>query len=107
MHTPQVVGTPCWAAPEVLLGTTYDTKADVYSFGILLWEMAHLAMPYCDQPNLNINQIMFGVCHKGLRPTISPKCHPGLAQLIRKCWDADPRRRPTMEECVTILKSLN
>lgn len=107
VHTPGIVGTPCWAAPEVLMGQVYNTKADVYSFGILLWEMAHLSLPYTELPHLTVTQIMNQVVMQNLRPRISSKCDPGLASLMQKCWQANPSARPTMDECLATLNSLH
>eukprot|EP00162_Nutomonas_longa_P014912 comp22133_c0_seq4/m.51723 comp22133_c0_seq4/g.51723 ORF comp22133_c0_seq4/g.51723 comp22133_c0_seq4/m.51723 type:complete len:541 (-) comp22133_c0_seq4:140-1762(-) len=105
-HTPGVIGTPCWAAPEVLSNKPYDSKADIYSYGIMLWEMAHRQLPYYDMPQLGITQIMYAVVEKGLRPKISPQCHPGLAALMRKCWDQNPANRPDIDAIIATLQTM-
>jgi len=58
----QAVGTYQWMAPEVLSLCPYDVQADVYSYGIVLWEMTHLQIPYGDKTQ---DQLIRGVL-KGL-----------------------------------------
>jgi serine/threonine protein kinase len=43
-----VCGTPCWVAPEIFRNEPYDEKVDVYSFGILMWEVLAAKKPYAD-----------------------------------------------------------
>jgi hypothetical protein len=61
------VGTPMWMAPEVIIGEKYTEKADVYSFGIILWEIMTRMEPYPDKEAM---QIVLQVVKDGLRPTI-------------------------------------
>ncbi|RLN64643.1 hypothetical protein BBJ29_001789 [Phytophthora kernoviae] len=60
------VGTPFWAAPEVIRHEAYDEKADVYSYGIVLWELVERKDPY---DNLNAFQVPLQVANEGLRPS--------------------------------------
>lgn len=54
-------------APEVIQGTDYSLKADVFSYGIVLWEILARLPPYQGIPGL---QLAFKVVNEGLRPTI-------------------------------------
>ncbi|KAF2292731.1 hypothetical protein GH714_027696 [Hevea brasiliensis] len=74
----------------------YNRKCVVYSFGICLWEMHFCAMLY---PNLSFSELTSAVLYQNLRPEI-PKCCPSsVAKVMKRCWDADPNKRPEMEEC--------
>ncbi|MCO5574628.1 hypothetical protein L7F22_028417 [Adiantum nelumboides] len=97
-------GTLGYMAPEVLAGKPYNRKCDVYSFGICLWETYCCDMPY---PDLSFAEMTSAVVKQNLRPEI-PKCCPSaLATVMKKCWDANPDKRPTMEEVVHMLEAID
>ncbi|KAE8734124.1 Tesmin/TSO1-like CXC domain-containing protein, putative isoform 1 [Hibiscus syriacus] len=89
---------------HVLNGKPYNRKCDVYSFGICLWEIYCCDMPY---PDLSFIEISSAVVGENLRPEIPRCCPSSLANIMRKCWDANPTNRPEMEEVVTILEAVN
>ncbi|CAI5516702.1 unnamed protein product [Closterium sp. Naga37s-1] len=92
-------GTLGYMAPEVLDCRPYNHRADVYSFGICLWEIYCCDMPF---PDLDFKE-MAAVVNKGLRPTIPGICPRDLSRIMQRCWDADPSKRPDMGEVVTLL----
>lgn len=97
-------GTLGYMAPEVLNGHPYNRKCDVYSFGICLWEIYCCEMPY---PDLSFSEVTSAVVRQNLRPEI-PRCCPGsLANVMRRCWDANPDRRPEMDEVVSLLEAID
>ncbi|KAF1320435.1 putative Protein kinase, partial [Globisporangium splendens] len=98
------VGTPSYMAPEMATmgGIQCSTKGDVYSFGILLYSTWSRSKPYGDQ-GMNPFQLMTAVVN-GLRPVIPINCPPGLARLMRACWDANPDLRPSFPEVNLLLK---
>ncbi len=83
-----------WMAPEVIEHKPYGEKADVFSFGIVLWELLTGRVPYSDMTPL---QAAVGVVQQGLRPTIPPHVPPALAQVgLEGCTHATmapPARR--------------
>ncbi|KAJ0505834.1 putative dual-specificity kinase TKL-Pl-4 family [Helianthus annuus] len=96
-------GTYRWMAPEVIEHKPYDLKADVFSFGIVLWELLSGKLPY---EYLTPVQAAIGVVQKGLRPTIPKNTQPKLAELLGKCWHKDPSIRPNFAEIIDILKRI-
>lgn len=91
------IGTTPWMAPEVLISSpAYDTRADVYSYGILLWELLTCETPY---KGISADKIITMVL-KNHRPPLPDDTPPKLADLIKKCWDANPSVRPTISEII-------
>ncbi|KAK1404020.1 Serine/threonine-protein kinase STY46 [Heracleum sosnowskyi] len=87
-------GTYRWMAPEVINHLPYDQKADVFSFAIVLWELVTAKVPYDSMTPL---QAALGV-RQGLRPDIPKDAHPKLLDLMQKCWEASPSKRPSFSE---------
>ncbi|XP_068854589.1 tyrosine-protein kinase receptor UFO-like [Aphelocoma coerulescens] len=84
-----------WVALESLAERVYTTKSDVWSFGVTMWEIAARGLtPY---PGLE-NSEVFEYLRGGHRLGAPPHCPPRLYALMRRCWAADPRARPTFEE---------
>ncbi|GLT30285.1 hypothetical protein SLA2020_050920 [Shorea laevis] len=96
-------GTYRWMAPEVIEHKPYDHKADVFSFGIALWELLTGELPYAYLTPL---QAAVGVVQKGLRPTIPKHTHPRLAELLERCWQQDPAQRPNFSEIIDIIQQI-
>ncbi|GLJ22039.1 hypothetical protein SUGI_0412960 [Cryptomeria japonica] len=95
-------GTLGYMAPEVLDGKPYNRKCDVYSFGICLWEIYCCEMPYA---HLSFAEFTSAVVKQNLRPKIPRCCPTSLANVMKKCWDANPEKRPEMEEVVELLEN--
>ncbi|KAL4278063.1 hypothetical protein GQ457_03G037820 [Hibiscus cannabinus] len=96
-------GTYRWMAPEVIEHKPYDHKADVFSFGVVLWELLTGKLPY---ENLTPLQAAVGVVQKGLRPIIPKHTHPKFVELLERCWQQDPSLRPEFSEISNILEDL-
>ena len=82
-------------APEVLRGKPYTKAADIYSFGIIMWEMTSGVPAFHNIPhdlNLSLN-----IC-KGIRPEIIEGTMPEYVDLMKRCWDNAPEKRPTANE---------
>lgn len=97
-------GTLGYMAPEVLEGKPYNRRCDVYSFGICLWEIYCCDMPY---PNLSFAELTSAVVRQNVRPEIPRCCPNSLANIMRKCWDANPEKRPYMDEVVKLLEAID
>lgn len=106
-------GTFCYVAPEVYFGEKFTTKSDVYSIGILLWEMVNRCItkaylhPFEEYPELTMDfQILIAATKKNQRPTTPASCPQELKDLIANCVEREPAKRPTTEELTTKLKAL-
>jgi sterile alpha motif and leucine zipper-containing kinase AZK len=101
-------GTPLYMAPEAIQGQGYSTKANVFSFGILLYEIATGKRP-CQGCGDSSGSILCGKVAAGYREEIPDirkipdGVEPFTAGLISRCWDEDPNKQPTFE---TILDEL-
>jgi hypothetical protein len=98
------VGTTQYMAPEVLNPPddgavhAYDAKIDVYSFGVLLWELFAAAKPFA---HLQPAQIPIAVCVKKARPSPDPASSPAtILALMKRCWSHEPAERPTMTAAI-------
>lgn len=96
-------GTVQWMAPEVLSNERYNEKADVFSYGIICWELLTAECPYDGMTPI---QCALAVLNRDQRPTIPKWCPPSLQALIRSCWKRDPALRPTFEQVIAALDSM-
>lgn len=99
------MGTCHWMAPEVLSNQPYSLEADIYSYGIVMWEVIAREVPY---QNTNPMTIPIRVI-KGERPNlgqIPSTCPEALKNLLRACWDPVPARRPNFHLILDVLESL-
>lgn len=100
-----LTGTYAYRAPELLKGESPTTKADVYSYGICLWQMLKREQPY---GNENQHVIIFGVVAYQLRPELNDEITGDgqYVNLIRQCWQAEAKFRPTASEIVAKLQQI-
>lgn len=96
-------GTPEWMAPEVLRNEPSNEKCDVYSFGVILWEMATLCVPWT---GWNPMQVVGAVGFQNRHLEIPKEVDPMVAQMIRDCWENDPCLRPSFAQLMSRLKDL-
>ncbi|XP_050234702.1 serine/threonine/tyrosine-protein kinase HT1-like [Mercurialis annua] len=99
----EIAGTYRWMAPEVIEQKGGGTKADVYSFGLILWQLVTGRTPFEDLEGF---QVLFAVVNKDLRPVIPEDCCPALRDLIERCWSKKPCKRPEFRLIVQVLQEL-
>jgi len=105
----QGVGSPLWMAPEVTRGEEYTFSADVYSFGILLWEIVFGKVPYQEHSHSGNVHIRASI-EETFRPLVDLKCalvsEPRVICLMQKCWSHTPQHRPLLEDVVKELRAI-
>jgi len=97
---------PQWVAPEALQkkGKEINVKAaDMWSFAVLLWELATRQVPFAD---LSPMEAGLKIALEGLRVSIPPGLSPHIAKLIRICMNEDPGKRPTFDMISPILEKM-
>lgn len=93
-------GSTRYMAPEVGLEKPYNETVDVYSFGILFYQMLALETPF---EGLTVKSFPKMVFEKGARPVPNPKWPLAISNLMQRCWSAKISARPTMDEVSDIL----
>uniref|UniRef100_A0A1D1YKK8 non-specific serine/threonine protein kinase n=1 Tax=Anthurium amnicola TaxID=1678845 RepID=A0A1D1YKK8_9ARAE len=96
-------GTPQWMAPEVLRNEPSDEKSDVYSYGVILWELVTEKIPW---DNLNSMQVIGAVGFMNQRLELPGDVDPQWISTIESCWHSEPQLRPTFQDLVERLKDL-
>jgi serine/threonine protein kinase len=91
----EIYGVIPYMAPEVLRGKPYTKAADIYSFGIIMWEMTSGVPAFYNIPH-DLN-LYLNIC-LGTRPEIIEGTMPEYVELMKRCWDNDPEKRPTANE---------
>jgi serine/threonine protein kinase len=96
-----IYGVIPFMAPEVLRGKSYTQASDIYSFSMIMWEFTSGVPPFNDRAH--DLQLSLGIC-KGERPEIienTPQCY---VDLMKKCWNEDPLKRPSSKEVLDIIE---
>ena len=102
-----LTGTYAYRAPELLKGQEPTAKADIFSFGICLWQMLTRKQPY---GNENQHVVIFGVVAYQQRPELSEAISIGndkqYVNLITQCWKPEARFRPAASDIISKLKEI-
>ncbi|CAN1765009.1 Serine/threonine-protein kinase EDR1 [Linum perenne] len=103
LSSKSTAGTPEWMAPEVLRNELSNEKCDVYSFGVILWELATLRLPWS---GMNPMQVVGAVGFQNRRLEIPKELDPLVSRIIWECWQTDPNLRPSFAQLTVALKPL-
>ncbi|GBC04974.1 hypothetical protein RclHR1_05990003 [Rhizophagus clarus] len=98
----EIYGVIPYIAPEIFRGFSFSKKSDVYSMGMIMWELTTGCKPFADVEH-DIN-LIFKILD-GERPEITedtPECY---ADLMKSCWDPNPKKRPTAKKIRTTFGS--
>ncbi|XP_037573847.1 mitogen-activated protein kinase kinase kinase 12-like isoform X2 [Dermacentor silvarum] len=85
-------GTVAWMAPEVIRNEPCSEKVDIWSYGVVMWELLNCETPYKD---VDSNAIIWGVGNNSLHLPVPASCPDGFRLLMRQCWSPKPRNRPS------------
>ena len=96
-------GTPEWMAPEVLRNEPSDEKSDVFSYGVIFWELLTQQIPWS---HLNPMQVVGVVGFAGNRLAVPASVDPRLKEICEECWAQNPRERPSFLDVQQRLKPL-
>ncbi|XP_036060907.1 macrophage colony-stimulating factor 1 receptor [Onychomys torridus] len=91
-----------WMAPESIFDCVYTVQSDVWSYGILLWEIFSLGLnPY---PGILVNSKFYKLVKDGYQmaqPVFAPK---NIYSIMQSCWDLEPTKRPTFQQICLLLQ---
>ncbi|CAH2306055.1 mitogen-activated kinase kinase kinase 13 [Pelobates cultripes] len=88
-------GTVAWMAPEVIRNEPVSEKVDIWSFGVLLWELLTGEIPYKD---VDSSAIIWGVGSNSLHLPVPSTCPDGFKLLMKQTWQSKPRNRPSFRQ---------
>ncbi|UZO06837.1 uncharacterized protein OCT59_027144 [Rhizophagus irregularis] len=97
----EIYGVIPFMAPEILRGKHFTPASDIYSFSMIMWEFTSGVPPFNDEAH--DFQLSLSICRGG-RPKIiknTPQCY---VDLMKKCWDEDPLKRPSSKEVLNIIE---
>lgn len=99
----EIYGVLPFIAPEVLNRKQPTTESDVYSFGMIMWEILHVKSVICYYKLDDILGQTIKILD-GFRPPISDEAPQCYVKLMRRCWDKDPKNRPFADEHCKVFK---
>uniref|UniRef100_W8B8M9 mitogen-activated protein kinase kinase kinase n=1 Tax=Ceratitis capitata TaxID=7213 RepID=W8B8M9_CERCA len=96
-------GTYAWMPPEVIKSSTYSKSSDVWSYGVLLWELITGETPY---KGFDSYSVVFGIAVNMLTLPIPKTCPDAWGKLMKSCWENDPHKRPGFRDILTKLEDI-
>jgi serine/threonine protein kinase len=101
----KMIGTIRWMAPEIMeaeTGTTYTKAADIYSYGMIAWELATRTIPYEEvaKETLFMMKIL-----QGKREELPPNTPPALTKVVTGCWKQNPQERLPLDAVIKTLEN--
>ncbi|XP_025192427.1 mitogen-activated protein kinase kinase kinase 10 isoform X3 [Melanaphis sacchari] len=96
-------GTYAWMAPEVIKKSIFSKASDVWSYGVLLWELLTGEMPY---KGIDVLAVAYGVAVNKLTLPIPSTCPQPFRELMEACWHSDSHMRPSFEDILASLDDI-
>lgn len=88
-------GTVAWMAPEVIRNEPCSEKVDVWSYGVLIWELLTEEVPY---KGVDYSALIWGVGNNSLKLPVPASCPEGFKLLLSLCWNSKAKNRPTFRQ---------
>jgi len=104
LQTLSTVGPIRWMAPEYIQERLYSTKSDVWSFGVVIYEVTTRKAPY---ENMTTEQVILHVCTKSQLPLNPSTQYPKLSKLMENCMARDPKNRSNFSDIYSNLFHLD
>ncbi len=98
------IGTPHWMAPEIMRSEKYDEFSDIYSYGMILWEMVMGEVPY---NGLSVPQIIGSVGYDNLQVPLPKQGNGLILKIIERSLDRDRKKRPMFNQIVEFIQNNN
>ncbi|ELU16304.1 hypothetical protein CAPTEDRAFT_32270, partial [Capitella teleta] len=96
-------GTYAWMAPEVIKNSTYSKASDVWSYGVVVWELLTGETPY---KGIDTLAVAYGVAVNKLTLPIPSTCPAAFKAILEQCWDPEPHNRPTFAEILHLFEDI-
>jgi len=97
------IGTPHWMAPEILLGGKYEYHSDIFSYGMILWELLTYEIPY---NNVAPNEIVNLVTKEKKIVKVPKQGNVYLRKICMKCIEYEPKKRPKIESILDLFSHI-
>jgi len=97
------VDCPFWLAPEIMENKSFTEKADVYSVGVIFWELLTKQQIFSEVKFLSLIEKLV---LEGKRPDIPGDCIPSYQHLIEQCWAQKPEDRPSFSQVVLMIQKI-
>ncbi|RGB34779.1 kinase-like domain-containing protein, partial [Rhizophagus diaphanus] len=92
----EIYGIIPYVAPEIFLSHKYTKASDIYSFGMIMWEVMTGRKPFWDRNH--DAELIVEICINGARPPIVTDAPEGYIELMKECWHPNPNERLTATE---------
>ena len=102
------IGTLAWMAPEILLGEAYGPAVDLYSYAIVMWEIAAQKLPWFELSDRQYTSSnMTRIVTSGQRPAVDSQWPAPYRDLMQRCWHEQPHCRGTFDAAMNELSIAN
>ncbi|RIB09881.1 kinase-like domain-containing protein, partial [Gigaspora rosea] len=89
-----IIGVLPYIAPEVFIGKTYTKKSDIYSLGVIMWELTSSERPFSDR--IHDIDLVSEITYENLRPKVVERTLDVYKNIMEQCWNAGPSERPDL-----------